>query len=105
MRAQRQLESAAASAGFKDIEFQFEPIAAALHYEVSVAREEIALVADIGGGTSDFSVVRVSPQRSLAADRKADILVLQRHPHRRHQFRPPAQSRQAHAPARLPAAR
>ena len=74
MRAQRQLESAAASAGFTEIAFQFEPIAAALHYERSVTREEIALVADIGGGTSDFSVVRVSPQRSLAADRKADIL-------------------------------
>jgi hypothetical chaperone protein len=74
MRAQRQLESAAASAGFKDIAFQFEPIAAALHYEAGVEREEIALVADIGGGTSDFSVVRVSPQRRLAADRKADIL-------------------------------
>jgi hypothetical chaperone protein len=39
-----------------------------------VTREEIALVADIGGGTSDFSVVRVSPERRLAADRKADIL-------------------------------
>jgi hypothetical chaperone protein len=74
MRAQRQLESAAAGAGFTEIAFQFEPIAAALHYETSVGREEIALVADIGGGTSDFSVVRVSPQRSLAADRKADIL-------------------------------
>jgi hypothetical chaperone protein len=74
MRAQRQLESAAASAGFTEIAFQFEPIAAALHYERSVTREEIALVADIGGGTSDFSVVRVSPQRSLAADRKGDIL-------------------------------
>jgi hypothetical chaperone protein len=73
-RAQRQLESAAASAGFKDIAFQYEPIAAALHYEASVGREEIALVADVGGGTSDFSVVRVSPQRRLAADRKADIL-------------------------------
>jgi hypothetical chaperone protein len=73
-RAQRQLKSAASKAGFEHIEFQYEPIAAALHYEASVAREEIALVADIGGGTSDFSVVRVSPQRSLAADRKADIL-------------------------------
>ena len=73
-RAERQLESAAAAAGFSDIAFQFEPIAAALDYERSVTREEIALVADIGGGTSDFSVVRVSPERRLAADRKADIL-------------------------------
>jgi hypothetical chaperone protein len=74
MQAQRQLESAAAAAGFADIAFQFEPIAAALDYERRVAREEIALVADIGGGTADFSVVRVSPERRLAADRKADIL-------------------------------
>jgi hypothetical chaperone protein len=74
LRAQQQLESAAAAAGFADITFQFEPIAAALDYERSVSREEIALVADIGGGTSDFSVVRVSPERRLAADRKADIL-------------------------------
>ena len=73
-KAERQLESAAAAAGFDDITFQFEPIAAALDYERSVTREEIALVADIGGGTSDFSVVRVSPERRLAADRKADIL-------------------------------
>jgi hypothetical chaperone protein len=73
-RAQRQLESAAAAAGFAEIAFQFEPIAAALHYERSVTHEEIALVADIGGGTSDFSVVRVSPERRLAADRKTDIL-------------------------------
>jgi hypothetical chaperone protein len=73
-RAERQLESAAAAAGFTEIAFQFEPIAAALHYERGVTREEIALVADIGGGTSDFSVVRVSPDRRLAADRKADIL-------------------------------
>jgi hypothetical chaperone protein len=72
--AQRQLESAASAAGFADIAFQFEPIAAALHYERGVAREEIALVADIGGGTSDFSVVRVSPERRLSPDRKADIL-------------------------------
>ncbi len=73
-RAERQLEAAAAAAGFADIAFQFEPIAAALDYERGVTREEIALVADIGGGTSDFSVVRVSPERRLAADRKADIL-------------------------------
>jgi hypothetical chaperone protein len=74
MRAQQQLYTAAAAAGFIDITFQFEPIAAALDYERSVTREEIALVADIGGGTSDFSVVRVSPERRSAADRRADIL-------------------------------
>ncbi len=72
--AQRQLEAAARTAGFERIAFQFEPIAAALDYEQSVTAEEIALVADIGGGTSDFSVVRVSPERARASDRRDDIL-------------------------------
>lgn len=72
--AQQQLEQAAKAQGFKHIEFQFEPIAAALDYEQGVQREELALIADIGGGTSDFSVVRVSPERRGKADRKSDIL-------------------------------
>jgi hypothetical chaperone protein len=72
--AERQLETAARAAGFERIAFQFEPIAAALDYEQSVNTEEIALVADIGGGTSDFSVVRVSPERARSSDRRQDIL-------------------------------
>jgi hypothetical chaperone protein len=72
--AERQLEAAARAAGFEKIAFQFEPIAAALDYEQSVKAEEIALVADIGGGTSDFSVVRVSPERARSSDRRGDIL-------------------------------
>ena len=72
--AERQLEAAARAAGFERIAFQFEPIAAALDYEQSVTAEEIALVADIGGGTSDFSVVRVSPERARSSDRRQDIL-------------------------------
>jgi hypothetical chaperone protein len=72
--AERQLEAAARAAGFETIAFQFEPIAAALDYEQRVRGEEIALVADIGGGTSDFSVVRVSPERARASDRRNDIL-------------------------------
>ena len=72
--AESQLAAAARLAGFKTVEFQFEPIAAALHYEQSVTAEEIALVADIGGGTSDFSVVRVSPKLAGKADRRQDIL-------------------------------
>jgi hypothetical chaperone protein len=73
-RAQSQLEGAARSAGFSHVEFQLEPIAAALDYEQSVSGEELALVIDIGGGTSDFSLVRVSPERARRADRKSDIL-------------------------------
>jgi len=72
--AQQQLESAIRSEGFGEIAFQFEPIAAALDYEQQVTREELGLVIDLGGGTSDFSVVRVSPQRARAADRQGDIL-------------------------------
>ncbi|MBV8752101.1 MAG: Hsp70 family protein [Hyphomicrobiales bacterium] len=72
--AERQLEAAARTAGFERIAFQFEPIAAALDYEQRVNAEEIALVADIGGGTSDFSLVRVSPERARSSDRRGDIL-------------------------------
>jgi hypothetical chaperone protein len=72
--AEEQLRAAAQSSGFKHVEFQFEPIAAALDYEQSVTSEEIALVIDIGGGTSDFSIVRVSPERARQANRKDDIL-------------------------------
>jgi hypothetical chaperone protein len=72
--AERQLEAAARAAGFERIAFQFEPIAAALDYEQRIKTEEIALVADIGGGTSDFSVVRVSPERARSSDRRHDIL-------------------------------
>jgi hypothetical chaperone protein len=73
-RAQGELEKAAARRGFRHVAFQFEPIAAALDYEQSVRKEELALIVDIGGGTSDFSIVRVSPERSKAVDRKDDIL-------------------------------
>lgn len=72
--AEAQLAAAARAAGFGTVAFQFEPIAAALDYERSVRAEEIALVADIGGGTSDFSVVRVSPTLAKKADRRRDIL-------------------------------
>ncbi len=73
-KAQGVLEDIAKATGFAEVAFQFEPIAAALQYEQSVAREELVLIVDIGGGTSDFSIVRVSPERSRAADRAGDIL-------------------------------
>lgn len=73
-RAEATLAEIARSIGFKHIAFQFEPIAAALHYEQSVNGEEIVMIVDIGGGTSDFSILRVSPQRARAIDRSQDIL-------------------------------
>jgi hypothetical chaperone protein len=72
--AQETLGRAAREAGFTDIAFQLEPIAAALDYEQRVDRETTALVVDIGGGTSDFTVIRLNPQRSQIGDRTADIL-------------------------------
>ncbi len=72
--AQAALENIARSIGFDHVEFQFEPIAAALHYESTVQAEELVLIVDIGGGTSDFSVLRVSPDGSRRANRDADIL-------------------------------
>ena len=68
------LARAARAVGFADVDFQYEPIAAAFDYERTVQHEQIALVADIGGGTSDFSVVRVGPDRARRLDRKGDIL-------------------------------
>ncbi|MFD1944967.1 Hsp70 family protein [Paradevosia shaoguanensis] len=72
--AQDQLEAAVRKQGYRHVEFQFEPIAAALDYERSVIREELALVVDLGGGTSDFTVIRVSPERARATARAQDIL-------------------------------
>ncbi|TKC90858.1 Hsp70 family protein [Trinickia terrae] len=72
--AQRQLEAAARSVGLADIHFQYEPIAAAFDYESRLTEEGLVLVADIGGGTSDFSLVRVGPERMKRMERKDDVL-------------------------------
>ncbi|TWI54841.1 putative chaperone protein [Pseudomonas duriflava] len=72
--AQDMLIQVAHKLGFKDVSFQFEPIAAAFDYERTLDREALVLIVDIGGGTSDFSLVRLSPERRQAADRETDIL-------------------------------
>jgi len=72
--AQDTLGEIAAAVGFTHIEFQYEPLAAAFDYESQISREELVLVIDIGGGTSDFSLIRLGPGRATVADRKADIL-------------------------------
>src|SRR6195952_2768426 len=73
-KAEQTLRSIAREIGFDDVTFQFEPIAAALDYERQISSEEVALIADIGGGTSDFSIARLGPDRHGKADRSADIL-------------------------------
>ncbi|MEI4487207.1 Hsp70 family protein [Frigidibacter sp. MR17.14] len=72
--AEAALARIAKDQGFDEVSFQFEPLAAALSYEATLAREELVLIVDIGGGTSDFSLIRLSPERARAADRAADIL-------------------------------
>ena len=73
-RAQDVLEAIARRAGFRHVAFAYEPIAAAHHYERTVQGEELVLIADIGGGTSDFSVIRVGPRHRDRADRSGDVL-------------------------------
>ena len=72
--AEQTLRDIAYAVGFKEVAFQFEPIAAAFDYESQISREELVLVVDIGGGTSDFSLVRLSPERARKTDRREDIL-------------------------------
>ncbi|MCK9261668.1 MAG: Hsp70 family protein [Azoarcus sp.] len=73
-KAQDTLEEVARQVGFRDVSFEFEPIGAALHYEASLDHEELVLVADIGGGTADFSLIRLSPERARVEDRRGDLL-------------------------------
>jgi hypothetical chaperone protein len=73
-KAQSVLEVIAKRVGFRYVEFVYEPIAAAYHYEQSATREEIVLIADLGGGTSDFTVVRIGPERRILPDRTSDVL-------------------------------
>ncbi len=73
-KAQQELEEIARSAGFKNIDFQFEPIAAAFAHEKLIEGEKLACVVDIGGGTSDFSIIKIGRNLMRKIDRQDDIL-------------------------------
>ena len=77
-QAEASLRQAVQAVGFDEVSFQLEPIAAALDYEQRLTQESTVLVVDLGGGTSDFTVVRLGPERLQRArqniDRNADIL-------------------------------
>jgi hypothetical chaperone protein len=60
-RAESRLRKAAQLAGFEDISFEFEPVAAARHYAQSVKEPQTILVYDFGGGTLDLTVMRIEP--------------------------------------------
>ena len=76
--AEERLRKAAGKAGFKNILFQYEPIAAAVTFESRLPEgtEKIVLIGDFGGGTSDFSVIRLVGGRAGQLDRKRDVLSL-----------------------------
>ena len=68
------LLTAARNAGFSEVQLQLEPIAAALSYERGLQQAETVLVADFGGGTSDFTIISLSPDKIGRKDRSHDIL-------------------------------
>ena len=68
------LTTAARAAGFRDVDFLLEPIAAALDYERTIDRDQVVLVLDAGGGTTDCSVVRVGPSFRDMAVRDSSVL-------------------------------
>lgn len=59
--ALQRLRAAYLEAGFTQVDFALEPVAAAYAYESGIDREELLLIGDFGGGTTDFSLLRVSP--------------------------------------------
>jgi hypothetical chaperone protein len=66
--AQYRLEKAAKAAGFKHIEFFAEPIAAAFGFRAKMKEPKTLLVADFGGGTSDFTVIRIGDKSYKDSD-------------------------------------
>jgi len=68
------LSLAAQRAGFKQVEFLYEPIAAGLHYEQRLEHNQTVLVVDVGGGTTDCALVRMGPDYRNKQDRSADFL-------------------------------
>ncbi len=59
--AVERMRSALALAGFASVEFEYEPVAAAYAYQSTLDHDELLLIGDFGGGTSDFSLLRVGP--------------------------------------------
>jgi hypothetical chaperone protein len=61
-------------AGFSQVSFEFEPVAAAYHYESTLKNDELILIGDFGGGTSDFSILRVGPSYSTGSSDSGRVL-------------------------------
>lgn len=72
--AEGRLRKAFQLAGFEMVEFVPEPIAAAQYYESTLERDQLILIGDFGGGTSDFSLMHVGPSIRHRGRRPADLL-------------------------------
>ena len=68
------LEASFHNAGFEEVVFEYEPVAAAYHYERDLDHDELILIGDFGGGTSDFSLLRVGPSLRGRRGREEGIL-------------------------------
>ena len=66
--AVERLSAAYLQAGFTQVEFAMEPVAAAYAYQSGIDREELLLIGDFGGGTTDFSLLRVGPGMSARGE-------------------------------------
>ena len=73
-QALKLMKNAAFRAGFKDIRFELEPLAAAYEYESTITDDQTILVIDVGGGTTDCVMVRIGPTRVNSPSREADVL-------------------------------
>lgn len=72
--ALQRLYTALEEGGFEHIVFEYEPVAAAYHYEQQLDHDELVLIADFGGGTSDFSLLQLGPSARKQGNRHNDIL-------------------------------
>jgi hypothetical chaperone protein len=72
--AEERLASAFRIAGYESIEFELEPVAAAHYYESTLDRDELILIGDFGGGTSDFSLLHVGPTILKRGRAPSDLL-------------------------------
>src|ERR1022692_3202337 len=72
--AEERLIAAFHLAGFESVEFELEPVAAAYYYESTLDHDELILIGDFGGGTSDFSLLRVGPSIRKRGRTAGDLL-------------------------------
>jgi hypothetical chaperone protein len=72
--AEGRLREAFGLAGYERIQFEMEPVAAAHYYESTLDHDELILIGDFGGGTSDFSLLRVGPGVRKRGRTAADLL-------------------------------